>query len=99
MLDVEKFKPEFTELCRRLNVSRLDLFGSATSDDFRADSDVDVLVQFAPDADGPFNRYFDLLEGLEAIVGRPVDLVMEDSLRNPYFKAAVERTRKTVYAG
>lgn len=99
MLDIEKYIPEIAELCRRLRISRLDVFGSATSDDFHAESDVDVLVQFARDGDGLFNRYFDLKEGLEGIFGRPVDVVVEDSLRNPYFRASVERSRRTVYAG
>ncbi len=99
MLDIEKYMPEIAELCRRLRINRLDVFGSATSDDFHAESDVDVLVQFEPDGDGLFNRYFDLKEGLEGIFGRPVDVIVEDSLRNPYFKASVERSRRTVYAG
>ncbi len=99
MFDVEKFEPEIADLCRRLKVSRLDIFGSATSDEFRAESDVDVLVQFEPDGGGLFNRYFDLKEGLEGIFGRPVDVVVEDSLKNPYFRASVERSRRAVYAG
>ncbi len=98
MLEIEKFEPEIAELCRRLKISRLDTFGSATSEDFRAESDVDVLVRFEQDGGGLFNRYFDLKEGLEAIFGRPVDVVMEDSLKNPYFKASVERSRQTLYA-
>jgi predicted nucleotidyltransferase len=98
MLDIEKYMPEIAELCRRLRINRLDVFGSATSDDFHAESDVDVLVRFEQDGDGLFNRYFDLKEGLESIFGRPVDVVVEDSLRNPYFKASVERSRRTVYA-
>jgi predicted nucleotidyltransferase len=99
MLDIEKFEPEIAELCRRLKISRLDVFGSATSEEFRAESDVDVLVRFEQDGGGLFNRYFDLKEGLEGIFGRPVDVVVEDSLRNPYFKASVDRSRRTVYAG
>jgi predicted nucleotidyltransferase len=99
MLDIEKYIPEIAELCRHLKISRLDVFGSATSDDFHAESDVDVLVRFEQDGDGLFNRYFDLKEGLERIFGRPVDVVVEDSLKNPYFRASVERSRKTVYAG
>ena len=99
MLDIEKYIPEIAELCRRLGISRLDVFGSATSDCFHAESDVDVLVQFERDGDGLFNRYFDLKEGLERIFGRPVDVVVEESLKNPYFRASVERSRRTVYAG
>jgi predicted nucleotidyltransferase len=96
MFDIEKFEPEITDLCRRLRVGRLDVFGSATSEDFHADSDVDVLVRFEGDG-GLFDRYFDLKEGLEAIFGRPVDVVVEDALKNPYFKASIERSRKIVY--
>jgi uncharacterized protein len=99
MLDIEKFESQIAELCRRLRISRLDIFGSATSEEFRAESDVDVLVRFELDGGGLFDRYFDLKEGLEGIFGRPVDVVVEDSLRNPYFKASVDRSRRTVYAG
>jgi predicted nucleotidyltransferase len=99
MLDIKKFKPEITELCQRLTIRRLDVFGSATSEAFGADSDVDVLVQFELDGDGLFDRYFDLEEGYEAIFGRPVDAVVEDSLKNPDFRASVDRSRRTVYAG
>jgi len=99
MLDIEQFRPEIAELCRNLKISRLDVFGSATSDAFGEESDVDVLVQFERDGEGLFDRYFDLKEGLESILGRSVDVVMEDSLMNPYFRASVERSRKTVYAG
>lgn len=98
MLDIEKSEPKIAELCRRLQVGRLDVFGSATSADFRPDSDVDILVRFEDAGGGLFNRYFDLKEGLEAIFGRPVDVVMEDALKNPYFRASIERSRKTVYA-
>jgi hypothetical protein len=47
---------------------------------------------------GLFNRYFDLKEGLERIFGRPVDVVVERAVVNPYFKASIERSRKNVYA-
>jgi len=99
MFDTDEFEPAIAELCRRLKISRLDIFGSATSEEFHADSDVDVLVRFEQDGGGLFNRYFDLKEGLEAIFGRPVDVVVEESLKNPYFRASVERSRRTVYAG
>lgn len=85
-------------MCRRLQVERLDIFGSAATDQFAADSDVDVLVRFDRGAGDLFNRYFDLKEGLEQIFGRLVDVVLEDSLKNPYFKLAIEQTRKKVYA-
>ena len=98
MLDIEKFEPAIADLCRRLEVGRLDVFGSATSEDFRVESDVDVLVQFEEGGGDLFDRYFDLKEGLEAIFGRPVDVVVEDALKNPYLRASIERSRRTVYA-
>jgi len=98
MLDIEKIKPEISDLCRRLKVKRLDIFGSATSDDFRSDSDVDVLVQFERDVGGLFDRYFELNETLEEILERTVDVVVEDAIANPYFKLEAERSRRNVYA-
>ena len=98
MFDIEQFRPEVVRLCRRLKVQRLDLFGSAASDDFTTDSDVDILVQFDRDGSGLFDRYFDLKEGLEELFGREVDVVIEKSLKNPYFKASIERSRRNLYA-
>jgi predicted nucleotidyltransferase len=98
MLDIEKTRAEIGSLCENLRVKRLDIFGSATTDDFRPDSDVDVLVQFERDSGGLFDRYFELKERLEKILRRTVDVVVEDAITNPYFKLEVERTRKNVYA-
>lgn len=98
MFDIESFKLRIAELCRRVKVSRLDVFGSATEGSLGDQSDVDVLVRFEPDGEGLFDRYFDLKEGLEEIFGRPVDVVMEDAVRNPYFKAGIEHSRRNLYA-
>ncbi len=90
---------ELSVLCRRYGVRRLDLFGSAVTDAFDpARSDVDFLVEFDEDPARLFDRYFGLKESLEALYGRPVDLVTAGSLRNPYFIAAVNETRRMVYA-
>jgi hypothetical protein len=98
MLDIERIRPEISSLCKNLRVKRLDIFGSATSDDLRPDSDVDILVQFERDSGGLFDRYFELKETLEKLLGRAVDVVVEDAITNPYFKLEVERSRKNVYA-
>jgi len=98
MLDIERIRPEIINLCKNLKVKKLDIFGSATSDDFHPDSDVDVLVQFERDSGGLFDRYFTLKEGLEEILGRMVDVVVEDAITNPYFRIEVERSRRNVYA-
>ena len=97
---IESKRSEIEKLCREIGVRRLDLFGSATGDSFdEASSDVDVLVEFAatPGFDY-FGAYFDLKEGLEAILGRPVDVVTASSVRNPYFRERVMQTKEPLYA-
>jgi len=97
MLDTEKIKPSVRALCQRLRVRRLDLFGSAATEAFGADSDVDVLVEFDRQPGDLFNRYFELKEHLESIMGRSVDVVVADAIKNPYFKAKIEQSRKRLY--
>jgi len=86
--------------CRRAGVRTLEVFGSAATESFDPlRSDVDFIVDLNP-AEGSdlFRRYFTLKGELEAILDRPVDLVMIGALRNPYFVDSVNETRKTVYA-
>ena len=87
-------------LCRALGVRRLDLFGSAAEGTFDPEtSDVDVLAEFiGGDGFDYFGTYFTLKEGLEEILGRPVDVVSATSIRNPYFRERVMRTRAPLYA-
>ncbi len=93
-------RPEIAALCRRLAVRRLDVFGSATGEAFdESSSDADFLVEFQPDEDVDyFGAYFSLKEGLEDLLGRPVDLVMRGSIVNPYFRESIERTQEPLYA-
>lgn len=86
------------EELRAMGVSSLSLFGSLARDEATAGSDVDLLVEFDDEPAQLFDRYFGLRESLEALYGRPVDLVAAGSLRNPYFIAAVNETRRPVYA-
>jgi len=91
---------EITALCRKFHVRRLDLFGSAARGTFdAARSDLDFVVTFEelhPVALA--DDWFGLREGLEALFGRPVDLLTDRSIRNPYLRESVERTRRTLYA-
>ncbi len=90
---------EVASVCRRFGVSRLDLFGSAAAGAARPDSDLDFLVDFKnPEASGFADAYFGLLEALEALFGRPIDLVVASGIKNPYFRESVERTRTLLYA-
>lgn len=68
-------KDTLADFCRRWRVSELALFGSVLREDFRADSDVDVLVDFAEDARWSLHDLIDMEEELSGILGRRVDLV------------------------
>jgi hypothetical protein len=91
---------ELAALCERFGVERLEVFGSAASEDFDPHkSDFDFIVEFRADHDlGPWLRdYFGLREALEALFGYPVDLVMSSAMKNPYFIREAGRTRRLVY--
>lgn len=66
----------------------------------RDDSDLDFLVEFDLSAgiEGYADRYFDLLEALEQLFRRPVDLVVDSAIKNPYFRESVDETRELRYA-
>ena len=94
-------KDELAELCRRYGVVRLEVFGSAArgADFDPQTSDADFLVEFNPDSGlAPFDQFFDLAEALRDALGRPVDLVESCTVRNPYLRAAIDRSRELVYA-
>ena len=98
--ELEQHRAEVEALCRHFQVRRLDLFGSAAAGRFRAgESDLDFLVEFEPSNGAGFaDRYFGLLEALQRLFRRPVDLVVASAIRNPYFRESVERTRTLLYA-
>lgn len=97
--EIEQHRREIDALCREHGVEQLALFGSAATGGFRANgSDLDFLVEFrTPQAAGYADRYFGLLEGLQNLFNRPVDLVVESAIRNPYFREAVDRSKALLY--
>jgi len=99
--EIKQRRAELEALCRRFGVRRLELFGSAATGAFQSGtSDLDFLVEFAPPiGPGYADRYFGLLEALEALFGRSVDLVVASAIKNPYFRESVEKTKALLYAG
>ena len=97
---IEHNQTALEELCRKHRVEKLDLFGSATGSDFDpATSDLDFLVEFEDLQPSEFTAaYFGLLDGLKDLFERPVDLVVDSSIHNPYFRESVELTRTPLYA-
>ena len=98
--ELEQRRAELETVCRRYGVRRLELFGSAaTGQDRPGESDLDFLVEFGPLPPGGYaDAYFGLLESLEELFGRTVDLVVPSAIRNPYFLKAIEGTRTLLYA-
>lgn len=97
---VEERRQEVAALCRRHRVKRLDLFGSAAEGLFDpASSDLDFLVEFLPlTPAGHADAYFGLLEALQDLFGREVDLVEARAVHNPYIVASINRSRTVLYA-
>ena len=87
-------------LCSKYSVARLDVFGSAAEGTFDPSrSDVDFVVVFGPtESMDVVDQYFGLLEDLEALLGRRVDLVCAGAMRNPYFIRSVNASRRQIYA-
>lgn len=88
------------DLCRRHKVKSLSVFGSILTDRFNDQSDVDLLVDFEPidpDKEDYVRNYFDLLDALESLFSRKVDLIEEKALRNKYFIANINRTKRVIY--
>ena len=97
---IESKRSELGALCERHRVERLALFGSALRDDFDPDrSDLDLCVVFQPMPPNEHaESYFGLLEDLEALFARRVDLVEIGAVRNPYLRREIEAGQETVYA-
>jgi predicted nucleotidyltransferase len=79
-LAIDIDKPRLRDFCRKWKVTEFALFGSVTRDDFGPDSDVDVIVAFAPDAPRSLDAWMDMREELQTIFGRDVDLIERHGL-------------------
>lgn len=88
---------QLAELCRRFQVRSLALFGSVLREDFRPDSDVDVLVEFDSDARIGFLAFSRMQRELADLVGRPVDLVPREGLK-PVIRDQVLANAEEIYA-
>ncbi len=86
------------DLCVRYGVESLDVFGSAATGAFdEVSSDIDFIVTFVDMSPGIANRYLDFAEALERLLGRPVDLMFDQAISNPYLRRTVEASRKNVF--
>ena len=98
---IVQHRDELFDICRRHAVSRLELFGSATGDQFDPEvSDLDFLVEFDMTApvDSWLSVYFNFRDSLGTLFGRPVDLVSLNAVENPHVRASIQEQRVLLYA-
>ena len=84
--------------CRKWKIVELSLFGSVLRNDFSPDSDIDVLVTFAPEAKWSLLDLSRMQDELSNLLGRNVDLVDIKGLRNPFRRREILATKEVVYA-
>ena len=95
---IEIPRAEIQDFCRRWKVAEFSLFGSVLREDFSTQSDVDVLIDFAVDADWSLFDWLDMIEELKVLFSRDVDMVSKRGLRNPFRRQAILAGREIVYA-
>ena len=91
--------PSIVALMKKHKVKRAYAFGSVVKGDFNKNSDIDILIAFEDNLD-PVEygqHYFDLADQLEELLQRPVDLITEASLKNPYFIKSLNETKISLY--
>ena len=92
------YKNEINALCANHKVRTLYAFGSVLTPNFNTNSDIDLIVDFMEiDVKDYADNYFDFKFSLQDIFNRPVDLLEEQAIRNPYFKQVVNQTKELVY--
>lgn len=86
------------DLCRQFGIRKLEVFGSATTSAFDPNtSDFDFIVDLGGYEPGVNQRFLRFADAMENLLGRRVDLITEEQIRNPYFRHAVNQQRKTIY--
>ena len=91
-------RSEIETFCRKWKIRELSLFGSVLREDFRPDSDIDVLVSFEPNDPWDLFHLVEMRDELIALFGRDVDLVEKEGLRNPFRRRTILDTREVIYA-
>lgn len=92
---------KISEFCQRWQITEFALFGSVLRDDFRPDSDIDVLVTYVPDSHRSLADLDTMQEQIKAIFGRRVDLVNRRTIErsdNYIIRKSILRSARTIYA-
>ena len=95
---IENNIQKIIDLCKRHKVHKLFVFGSVLTDRFNDDSDGDLVVDFnKTEVEDYFDNYFDFKYSLQDLLGREIDLLEEQTIKNPYLKKNVDSTKMLIY--
>lgn len=95
---LESYTSDIIKVCETHKVKSLYAFGSVLTDNFNSDSDIDLIVDFANiEVEEYADNYYDLKFSLQDILKRPIDLLEEKAIKNPYFKQSINQQRQLVY--
>ncbi len=96
---IDQYKEEIIQTCSDHQVEKLFIFGSVKTENFNDQSDIDFLIQFSALVPPPeyFNNYMDFKEKLESLLGRKIDLVEIQAVRNPVFRMILDRDKVLIY--
>ncbi|TZF85934.1 nucleotidyltransferase (plasmid) [Pedobacter sp. BS3] len=93
-----RYIADIEKLCKQYKVKSLYAFGSVLTNNYNNQSDIDLIVDFSNVAVEDYaDNYFDFKFSLEDMFQRPVDLLEEKAIKNPYFKQAVNQQKQLVY--
>jgi predicted nucleotidyltransferase len=97
---LDNYQSKLKPLCRKYRVDALYAFGSVLTDRFGPDSDIDLIVAFDEmPVEEYADNYFNFKFSLQDILDRPVDLLEQQAIRNPYFLQTVNSTKQLIYGG
>ncbi len=98
MTVLERHINDINKLCLTYKVRQLFAFGSVLTDHFNADSDIDLIVNFEPiDVSQYADNYYDFKFSLQDVLKRPIDLLEDKAIKNPYLRQAINQQRQLIY--
>ena len=98
MIPMQNHIEKLNSLCVQYNVEKMYLFGSALNANFNTESDIDLLVKFEPiELALYFDNYINFKQNLESLFGRDVDLVEEQTLKNPILIQSINKSKELIY--
>lgn len=96
-MDLQLYNKEIHQFCEIWNIAEFAFFGSVLRDDFKPGSDIDVLIEFKPEVRYSVIDLAIMQDQLAELFGREVDLVEKASLRNPFRRSTIMKTRRIVH--